>query len=102
MLSAYAVATSIFGGTTPFIAILLIKTTHSTASLEILVLLCACISLFTIYKVQETSYAPKYIKKASAEDIAQIARNMLANGDSVKKVAAITNLPKEKVAKMKP
>ena len=98
---AYAVALSLFGGVTPLGATLLIKATHSPYSLALGVTLCALISAIAVYKVRETSGAPKYIKKGTDEDITQIAHNMLANGDSVEQVAAVTGLSKIEVAKIK-
>ncbi len=53
---AYAVAVSIFGGTSPYIALLLLKATSSYYSLALYVSVCALISLFAVYKVPETSY----------------------------------------------
>lgn len=60
--------------------------------------MAALISLFTVYKVRETK--PKTIEQNIQDRIRQIARNMLANGDSVEKVAAITALSRDEVAAM--
>ena len=92
----YAITASLFGGITLLAATILFKTTHSSVSLVIFLLVCALISLFAVYKVRETK--PKTTEQSLAEDIRQIARNMLANGDSVEKVAAVTALPKDEVA----
>lgn len=55
---AYAVAISVFGGMTPFIATLLIKITNSYFSLAIFLSLVSLISLIAVYKVPETKYIP--------------------------------------------
>ena len=54
----YAVAVSLFGGMTPFIAILLVRTTYSSFSLALYLVVCALISLIAVYKVRETKYSP--------------------------------------------
>jgi MHS family proline/betaine transporter-like MFS transporter len=51
---AYAVAVSIFGGMTPFVATLLIKATQAYYSLALYLLVAALISLFAVYKISET------------------------------------------------
>ena len=53
---AYAIAASVFSGMTPLVASLLINITHSYVSLIIFFVVCAVISLFTVYKVRETRY----------------------------------------------
>ena len=98
---AYAVAISLFGGMTPFLATLLLKTWHSYIGLAIFFLVCALISLFAIYKTKETAYVPKSIAQKNKAGIAHIARDMLANGDSVEKVAAVTGLSKDNLQTMK-
>jgi len=95
---AYAITLSLFGGMTPLVATLLLKTTHSYLGLALLLLICGLISLITVYKVRETK--PKTIEKSIEESISQIARNMLANGDSVEKVAAVTGLSEREVTEM--
>ena len=97
---AYAVTLSLFGGMTPLVATLLLKITHSCLGLALLLLFCACISLFAVYKVRETK--PKTMEQSIEEDIRQIIRNMLANGESVEQVAAVTGLSKIEVAECDP
>ncbi len=99
---AYAVAASIFGGITPLVATLLLEKTGSAVSLAALVSVCGLISLFAVYKVQETRYAPKSIEQSIEESISQIARNRLVNGDNVQKVAAITGFSENEVESLKP
>jgi len=99
---AHAVTVSLFGGMTPLIATLLIKWQHAYLGLAILVSVAALISLFTVYKIRETRYVPKSIEQSIQESIKQIARNRLANGDSVEKVAAITGLSEDEVTALKP
>lgn len=79
---------------------LLFKTTNSHMSLAIFLSVWALISLFAVYKVRETRYLPKDIDKKIQESIREIACNILANGDSVEKVAAVTTLPENTVAVM--
>ena len=62
---AYAIAVSIFGGMTPFVATLLIKKMHSHYSLALYLVMAALISLFTIYKVRETNYRSVEGKKSN-------------------------------------
>ena len=51
-----AIAISLFGGITPFIATILIKVTHSYFSIAAYIVVCALISLIAVYKVRETKY----------------------------------------------
>ena len=55
---AQAVAASLFGGMTPFMAMLILKKTGSYMSLVLFVLVCALISLFIVYKIRETRPTP--------------------------------------------
>lgn len=54
---AYALGASLFGGGTPFIATMLIKFTHSYASLAIYLVICAFISLIAVHKIRETKHS---------------------------------------------
>ena len=51
---AYALAVSLFGGITPFMATLLIKAMNSYYSLALYLVVAALISLFAVYKIRET------------------------------------------------
>ncbi len=95
---AYAIAASLFSGMTPFVATLLLIKTHTDFSLILFLWIAALISLFAIYKTRETRYVPENIEQNVQDRIRQIARNRLASGDSVEKVAAITALSEDEVA----
>ena len=95
---AYAVTLSLFGGLTPLVATLLLRIIPSYLGLLLLLLFCACISLFAVYKVRETK--PKTMEQRIKEDVGEIVRRMLANGDSVEQVAAVTGLSKSEIATM--
>ena len=82
---AYAVTLSVFGGSTPLIATLLLKTSLSYYGLMLYIVVCGLISLFAVYKVRETRYVPKSVDQT----IMELARDMLSNGDSIEKVAAV-------------
>lgn len=99
---AYAVEASLVSGVTPLVATLLIKITQSYVSLIAYLLVAALISLFAVYQVRETRYVPKNIDQYIKESVMKIARKMLVKGDRVEKVAAITGLPEDEVAAMKP
>ena len=56
---AYSVESSLFSGTTPLIAALLINMTHSSFSLVFYVWGCALISAIALYLVEETKHVPQ-------------------------------------------
>ena len=56
---AYAISISVFGGMTPLVATLLVKTTHSYVGLVLYFLVAALISLLAVYKVRETKPVPE-------------------------------------------
>jgi len=50
----YAIAVTLFGSMTPFIALLLVKTKYYSFSLALYLTVCALISSIAVYKVRET------------------------------------------------